>query len=213
MGGRPGSTGAQAQRPRRRGIIRASRNAPGRALTRVRRFRLRLEDRQTPAVLSDQDSAFLRAVATRLDEDPGRPIFVAEFVRELGMAVDDSIRAAMALGVRYVDVRPHPSLAGLHGVTIMGLTRGRPPRRGLWPSGDTRRRPARVRLTIAGETIEVGPGDSYVIPAYVPHSLVVVSAGEVVDVFTRPARITADAQLIGRMPARHRLPRRRLAAA
>jgi quercetin dioxygenase-like cupin family protein len=45
---------------------------------------------------------------------------------------------------------------------------------------------ARVRLTIAGETFELGPGDSYVIPADIPHSLTVVSAGEVVDVFTPP---------------------------
>jgi quercetin dioxygenase-like cupin family protein len=45
---------------------------------------------------------------------------------------------------------------------------------------------ARVRLTIAGDTFALGPGDSYVIPADVPHSLTVVSAGEVVDVFTPP---------------------------
>ena len=45
---------------------------------------------------------------------------------------------------------------------------------------------ARVRLTVAGEQHELGPGDSYVIPADVLHSLTVLSAGDVVDVFTPP---------------------------
>jgi quercetin dioxygenase-like cupin family protein len=45
---------------------------------------------------------------------------------------------------------------------------------------------ARVRLTVEGDTFDLGPGDSYVIPADVPHRLTVLSAGEVVDTFTPP---------------------------
>jgi len=45
---------------------------------------------------------------------------------------------------------------------------------------------AHIRLTAAGETHDLRPGDSYVIPAEVEHSVEVVDAGEVIDVFTPP---------------------------
>lgn len=44
----------------------------------------------------------------------------------------------------------------------------------------------RYRLTVHGAVHEIGPGDSYAIPASSEHSIEVVAAGAVVDVFSPP---------------------------
>ena len=45
---------------------------------------------------------------------------------------------------------------------------------------------ARIGLTVDGREHELGPCDSYAIPKNLPHSLTVLSPGEVVNVFTPP---------------------------
>lgn len=42
----------------------------------------------------------------------------------------------------------------------------------------------RVRFTIGDETKECGPGDLYLIPPNVPHTVTALTAAEVLDVFT-----------------------------
>jgi quercetin dioxygenase-like cupin family protein len=42
----------------------------------------------------------------------------------------------------------------------------------------------RFRFTVAGETFEVGPGDSFVIPGDAPHGCTCLAAGELIDSFT-----------------------------
>jgi quercetin dioxygenase-like cupin family protein len=42
----------------------------------------------------------------------------------------------------------------------------------------------RYRQTIAGSSYELGPGDSYVIPGGVEHSMEGLEGGEIIDVFT-----------------------------
>jgi quercetin dioxygenase-like cupin family protein len=42
----------------------------------------------------------------------------------------------------------------------------------------------RFALTIGGETRELGPGDSYMVPSGVVHSALAIEGGELVDAFT-----------------------------
>lgn len=42
----------------------------------------------------------------------------------------------------------------------------------------------KYRITIDGKEEYLNPGDSYAIPENVPHSMEVIEAGEVIDVFT-----------------------------
>lgn len=44
----------------------------------------------------------------------------------------------------------------------------------------------RYRLTVDDRTYELAPGDSYSIPADTDHSIAVLEAGHVIDVFTPP---------------------------
>ncbi len=44
----------------------------------------------------------------------------------------------------------------------------------------------RVRMTIGGETVELGPGDSYCAPSNVPHSAVTLEPTVIVDTFSPP---------------------------
>ncbi len=44
----------------------------------------------------------------------------------------------------------------------------------------------RVRMTIGGETSELGPGDSYCAPSSVPHSAVTLEPTVIVDTFSPP---------------------------
>lgn len=42
----------------------------------------------------------------------------------------------------------------------------------------------RFRFSVAGETVEVGPGDSFVIPSGAEHGCVCLEAGQLIDTFT-----------------------------
>lgn len=42
----------------------------------------------------------------------------------------------------------------------------------------------RFRFTVAGEALEVGPGDSFVIPSGAEHGCVCLEAGRLIDTFT-----------------------------
>jgi quercetin dioxygenase-like cupin family protein len=42
----------------------------------------------------------------------------------------------------------------------------------------------RFRFTIEGESFEVGPGDSFVIPSNAVHGCICLEAGQLVDCFT-----------------------------
>lgn len=44
----------------------------------------------------------------------------------------------------------------------------------------------RYRIAIDSDVCEIGPGDSYTIPRNASHSIEVIDAGEVVDVFSPP---------------------------
>jgi quercetin dioxygenase-like cupin family protein len=44
----------------------------------------------------------------------------------------------------------------------------------------------RIRLTIDGESSELGPGDSYHIPSNVPHGAITLEPAVVVDAFSPP---------------------------
>jgi quercetin dioxygenase-like cupin family protein len=44
----------------------------------------------------------------------------------------------------------------------------------------------KYRIRFAGCIEEIGPGDSYSIPANIEHSLDIIEAGEVVDIFAPP---------------------------
>lgn len=45
-------------------------------------------------------------------------------------------------------------------------------------------RAGRFRFTVADETFEVGPGDSFVIPSNAVHGCVCLEPGELIDTFT-----------------------------
>ena len=45
-------------------------------------------------------------------------------------------------------------------------------------------RSGRFEFTVAGETLAVGPGDSFVIPSEAEHGCVCVEEGELIDCFT-----------------------------
>jgi len=44
----------------------------------------------------------------------------------------------------------------------------------------------RLRITIAGQTSELGPGDTYWAPSNVPHSALILEPAVVVDAFSPP---------------------------
>jgi len=52
----------------------------------------------------------------------------------------------------------------------------------------------KYRIKFSGYDQEIGPGDSYTIPANVPHSIEILEAGEVLDIFTPPRRDFLDAK-------------------
>ncbi|MCP4901162.1 MAG: cupin domain-containing protein [bacterium] len=49
-----------------------------------------------------------------------------------------------------------------------------------------------MELTIDGETRSLGPGDSYHIPAQVPHSARIVTRVRAIDVFAEPDRFAVE---------------------
>ena len=44
----------------------------------------------------------------------------------------------------------------------------------------------RIRLTIAGETFDLGPGDSYYAEPNIPHGATILETATVIDTFTPP---------------------------
>ncbi|WP_425411958.1 hypothetical protein [Methylomicrobium agile] len=52
----------------------------------------------------------------------------------------------------------------------------------------------KYRIKFSGYDQEIGPGDSYTIPANVPHSIEILKAGEVLDIFTPPRGDFLDAK-------------------
>jgi hypothetical protein len=95
----------------------------------------------TDIVLSDRwttrDFPVLRAVATRLDQQPGTSFRASELADDLGLSREDCIYAADALNGVYLTANPKKAWGGTFvEVIVTGLTERGRRTAGLWPAGD-----------------------------------------------------------------------------